>query len=151
MELKSPETMNTNDLPESQDPVWDLLAKRPQPPIPQDFVAQVMAEVRQTPQDVLLPNVVAFPGSSPAKRSRSLLWGSLAAAAAVVLGLFLHFQSDGNNLAQDGSSDKPSIVLVTSDDGSLEQELTAVQDVHALIAVEDPKELNDAQLFALLN
>ena len=41
--------------------------------------------------------------------------------------------------------------LVANDEASLEQELTAVQDMHALITVEDPTQLNDAQLFAFLN
>lgn len=141
--------------PESHDPVWNLLARRPQPRIPQNFVAQVLAEVRLTPQEnapiLSAPKVVAF----PAARHTGRLWGSLAAAAAVVVGLYLHFQSTPNTTTvasdQPPSAVSPTPRLVANDEGSLEQELTAVQDMHALITVEDPTQLNDAQLFAFLN
>jgi hypothetical protein len=158
--------MKTEDHQETLDPVWDLLAHRSQPCVPQDFVSQVLAEVRQTPQEIVaspsMANVVAF----PAPRRHGLLWGSLAAAAAIAMGLFIHFRpADQTQIVQQGSSPEfPQVVMpsggsgtpgiagiVGNDEGSLEQELTAVQDVHALLAVEDPKQLNDAQLFALLN
>ncbi len=143
--------MKTEDLPEPQDPVWDLLTHHSQPRVPQDFVTQVLAEVRQTAQEsVALPNVVAF----PAPRRHGLLWVSLAAAAAVALGLFLQFRpADSTQIVrEDPAAEIPQLASTsTNDEGSLEQELTAVQDVHALLAVEDPKQLNDAQLFAFLN
>jgi hypothetical protein len=142
------------ETPESHDPVWELLARRSQPRIPQDFVAQVMAEARLTPQEnapsLSAPKVVAF----PATRHPGRLWASLAAAAAVVVGLYLHFQSTPNTTVasdQPPSAVSPTPMLAVNDEGSLEQELTAVQDMHALITVEDPTQLNDAQLFAFLN
>jgi hypothetical protein len=128
--------------------VWDLLARRPQPRISQDFMAQVLEEMRATPQETLPPsNVVAF----PAPRRSGFVWAGLAAAAAVALGLFLHFQTTAPLDVMTISEDPAASVIASNDDASLEQELTAVQDVHALMAVEDPTELNDAQLFAFLN
>jgi hypothetical protein len=140
------------ETPEFHDPVWGLLARGTQPRVPNDFVAQVMAEARLTPQETAAPSVTNIVVLPTARRT-ARIWGSLAAAAAVAFGLYLHFQNkpDSTISAQEQLVVFMPQTVVGSEEGSLEQELTAVQDMHALIAVEDPTQLNDAQLFALLN
>ncbi len=131
--------MKPHDLPETPDPTWDLLRHSPARPVPSPFAGRVLAAARAQAQESA---VVAF----PMRR-----WAAgLSAAAAIVIGLW-------SNLPMPPV--EPSIVVQTTselpsqsmDDGSVMQELAAVQTMHDLITVTDPRELNDAQLFAFLN
>jgi hypothetical protein len=140
--------MNTE---ESNDPAWELLRRRSAPAVKPDFLAGLMRSIQDVPQDSARPetNIVPFPS-----RKWALGLGSLAAAAAVVFGLYVSFKPVPVSLDVPApivdvtpSAVNPSLLV----DDSLEQEFAAVQDMHTLIAVEDPSQLDDAQLIALLN
>lgn len=142
---------NTMNHDEQSDPVWNLLATRQQPAVRPDFTSSVMAAIQsvaQDPAETSPGKIVAFP-------ARRKLWPvlSIASVAAVAaLGLFLNFTPsvDPTSVAA-GDSPAVETTVESTQDNTLEQEFTAVQDIHALITVEDPSELNDAQLFALIN
>jgi negative regulator of sigma E activity len=145
-------TMKTED---HNDPVWDLIRTRQKPVARPDFVAQVMQAIASVPQDAPVAepsNVVAFP-------TRRKLWvgiGSLAAAAAVVLGIYLNLAP--SSTTQTVAKVDPEVPVLRVEtvrtpivDDTLEQEFAAVQDMHTIITVDDPSQLNDAQLIALIN
>jgi hypothetical protein len=150
--VHSIKTMKTED---HNDPVWELINTRQKPVARPDFVAQVMQAIASVPQDAPVAeasNVVAFP-------SRRKLWvgiGSLAAAAAVVLGIYLNLSPSSSdqtvaNIAPEVPVISASAVRTPIVDDTLEQEFAAVQDMHTIITVDDPSQLNDAQLIALIN
>lgn len=142
---------------EQQEPVWQLLGKTRKAEVRPDFLQQVLAEIRRTPQDQPEPQSQ----TPPIAKVRHFPWpmfagvGGLAAAAAVVWGLLTFFSPPATN--------QPEIVILPSDpakmsavdetmaDDSLEQELVAVEGFSSLVSVDDPSKLNDAELLALLN
>lgn len=140
--------MNTE---EHNDPTWDLLKTRSNPPVRPDFVANVLSAIQSVPQDqpTVDAKIVAFPKT---------FWkglGSIAAAAVVVVGLYFSLRTPAvdTTVVVAPSVELPTLDIVLPDlvDDTLEQELTAVQDMHAMITVDSPDQLNDAQLIALLN
>lgn len=144
--------MKTED---HNDPVWDLINTRQKPVARPDFVSQVMQAIASVPQDapvVETSKIVSF----PARRKVWVGLGSLAAAAAVVLGIYLNISPstpDQRVVQIDPVSPviPEQIVRTPIVDDTLEQEFAAVQDMHTIITVDDPSQLNDAQLIALIN
>ena len=144
--------MKTED---HNDPVWDLINTRQKPVARPDFVSQVMQAIASVPQDAPMPatsKIVAF----PVRKKAWVGLGSLAAAAAVVLGIYLNVSPSTSNqrVVQTGPVvpvAPQELVRTPIVDDTLEQEFAAVQDMHAIITVEDPSQLNDAQLIALIN
>lgn len=131
--------MNTN---ENNDPVWGLLKQRSNPAVSPEFVSRVMDAVRSTAQD---EKIVEFP------KAAQRLWirmAGVAAAVALIAGLYLSMRPDsGQQLTDFLPAPSPTVAV----DDSLVVEFTAVQDMHAIISAEDPSELDDSELIALLN
>lgn len=131
--------MNTD---ENNDPVWGLLKQRSNPTVSPEFVSRVMDSVRHTAQD---EKVVEFP------KTAQRLWirmAGTAAAVALIAGIYLSMRPDsGPQLVDARPAPNPTVAV----DDSLVAEFTAVQDMHAIISAEDPSELDDSELIALLN
>ena len=130
--------------PDPIDPLNALLNHRPTVTVRPDFLDRVIAATYGEPQDILPGKIVAFPA---VRRQGWRVMGLLAAAAALVVGLFFSLRPSPTSPIASHSS--PSTTM-QSEDG-LEQELTAVEDMQTLIALDDPSQLDDAQLLALLN
>ena len=133
----TPEAMKT---PDPIDPLDALLNRRSPVVVRPDFLDRVIAATVMEAQEKD-EKIIEFPAS----RRLWVRLGSLAAAAAVVLGIWLSMRPEDT---QTVVQIPPTQELVY--DG-LEQELVAVEDMQTMIALDDPSELDDAQLLALLN
>ena len=133
----TPEAMKITN---STDPLDSLLNRRSPVVVRPDFLDRVIATTVMEAQE-RDDKIIEFPKARP-------VWlkvGSLAAAAALVLGIWLSMRTD----------DVRTVVQIPppqelAEDG-LEQELVAVEDMQTVISLEDPSELDDAQLLSLLN
>lgn len=129
--------MNT---PDHTDPLESLLNRPSAVVVRPDFLDRVIAATVAEPQE---KDDTIIPFTAPRRAWVKL--ASLAAAAAVVLGLWISLRHDDPNSVAETPMGK---VLV---DDTLEQELVAVDDMQTMISLEDPSELDDAQLLSLLN
>ncbi len=133
----TPEAMKT---PDPIDPLDSLLNRRSPAVVRPDFLDRVIAATVMEAQEKD-EKIIEFPAS----HRHWVKVGSLAAAASVVLGIWLSMRPvDNQNIVQIS----PTQELVN--DG-LEQELVAVEDMQTMISLDDPSELDDAQLLSLLN
>ena len=126
--------------PQPIDPLDSLLNRRSPVVVRPDFLDRVIAATVMEEQEQG-EKIIAF----PAARRLWVKVGSLAAAAAVVLGIWLSMRPDD-----------PQTVVQTPtsqelEEEGLEQELVAVEDMQTVISLEDPSEMDDAQLLSLLN
>ena len=126
--------------PQPIDPLDSLLNRRSPVVVRPDFLDRVIAATVMEEQEHA-EKIIAF----PAARRLWVKVGSLAAAAAVVLGIWLSMRPD----------DTQTVVQTPTsqelEEEGLEQELVAVEDMQTVISLEDPSEMDDAQLLSLLN
>lgn len=126
--------------PQPIDPLDSLLNRRSPVVVRPDFLDRVIAATVMEEQEQA-EKIIAF----PAARRLWVKVGSLAAAAAVVLGIWLSMRPD----------DTQTVVQTPTsqelEEEGLEQELVAVEDMQTVISLEDPSEMDDAQLLSLLN
>jgi len=138
------------NLPEDQDPLWNLLAKSPPPAPSQRFAARVVRAVRE------LPSREPMFRTSFSARPR-LAWGisgGLAAAAALALGLFLRDDAAAPSThpvapayAAVDPVEEDRRLLGAPDAFDPATEIEAVEHLAQLMAVLDPDTLSD-ELFA---
>lgn len=124
------------------DPLDALLSRQAPVVVRPDFLDRVIAATHSEPQEAAL-KIIDFPTS----RRTWFRVASLAAVACLALGVFFALRPQ----ASETLSSHARLVEIAQVDDSLEQELTAVQDMQTLIALDDPSELDDAQLLGFLN